>query len=276
MCLVFALLVPVLFGPAIATKYNREALVAVAFAMNWDRALALGPSYFLGHAWSLSIEAQFYLIWPLVLFFLQRGTKSLRPVLLAAAVLAFASGAWRVFLQDGGATPMRLFNGLDTRADSLMTGCLLAVVVVFCEHSRAQLVRLRWCLKLMAPVALITLIGLANLGRWPQAWVYLYGFVLAQVATAILILHVQLDHDGRIGRLLRTSWLVWLGTVSYGLYLWHFPIYMTLFALRMDPTLVILLGSALSLLVATISYYGMERPILAYKTRWGLTTPVTP
>jgi peptidoglycan/LPS O-acetylase OafA/YrhL len=111
--------------PAISGDIRQHWVAAASslYAMNWVRAFDLGPTKLLGHTWSLAIEEQFYLIWPVVLLALL--SKRIDPVkVICALILAVVS--WRLILWRGGATQFRLYCGSDTRADVLLIGCLIA------------------------------------------------------------------------------------------------------------------------------------------------------
>src|SRR5690606_18702861 len=108
---------------------------------NWARAFDWYPSsIYLSHTWSLAIEEQFYLIWPLVLITLcSRSRRPALAVALAAGLTLATVWAWRAWLLAQGADAMRVYNGLDTRADALMAGALAAAAAPWLQ---AQLIRL--------------------------------------------------------------------------------------------------------------------------------------
>jgi peptidoglycan/LPS O-acetylase OafA/YrhL len=128
-----ALALMLAFYPAIVlpftTEFSRqfEAIVAAAFyGMDWIRAFQIDAEDHIGHTWSLAVEEQFYLVWPLVLIFaMKRGG---RPVAFKVALaLVGAVAIWRIYLTESGAVPIRTYAGFDTRADALFIGCALAL-----------------------------------------------------------------------------------------------------------------------------------------------------
>ena len=91
------------------------------------------------------------------------------------------------------------------------------------------------------------------------------------IIAAALVLDILVNTRSIIRRLLAMKWLVWVGSISYGLYLWHVLIYHTIQHLGFNDLTLITVGSLVSFLVATLSYYGMERPILKLKKRFTRT-----
>ena len=98
--------------------------------MNWSRAFHFGWIGWLGHTWSLSIEEQFYLLWPLILITTYRLGRE-KGAFRCAALLAILSVLLRIYLHNTGATIDRIYNGFDTRADGLLIGCTMALARPF-------------------------------------------------------------------------------------------------------------------------------------------------
>lgn len=224
-----------------------RSIYVLAYIGNWARVAGadLGP---LNHTWSLSIEEQFYLAWPLLLVGLVRA---LTPRALVLVILggALASAALRFALAG---EEMRIMLGADTRADALLVGCALAVMVV---HGGIP-TRRPWVLA----ASLTVLVGLGALSSYQLA------LPLVAPLTAAVILEAL--HGSAP---LEIAAIRYLGRISYGVYLWHFAIVMVWREQVMALPLPLRLGGVLlsTLLLASVSYHVVERPFLRLKGRLG-------
>jgi peptidoglycan/LPS O-acetylase OafA/YrhL len=224
-------------GPHQPSDFRWATGSALGYVNNWW-LIFHDVSYFeqfgapepLNHLWSLSIEEQFYILWPFMVILGVRfvpevaNRMGVRPRLaLVALGLAVVSAVLMVVLYDPGIDPSRVYYGTDTRAQELLVGAALAMV----WPSR----RLRTDIN---PSAKRTLeaqgwIGLAVIGlmfwRCGEFSPFLYrgGFLLLSISTAMLV--AALAHPAlRIGPILGCAPMRWIGERSYGIYLWHFPI----------------------------------------------------
>lgn len=227
------------------------ALVSIGYIMNWSRAFAWFPQASLGHTWSLSMEEQFYIIWPTA-FLLMRGR---RPLLWLGTLIA-AMVAWRSFLAVGGSNPERLYNGFDTHADTLLIGCALAVA-----RPGEKLRRMAGRFAVVPVIALAAVLGGFT---YRSPFVQTVGFSLAGLATAWVI--VAAMEPGWVKRALSVRPLVYTGKISYGLYLWHAPI--LIIGPRYIPGYPALLLIPASFAVAALSHAIVEKPFLRLKTRF--------
>jgi len=262
-----------------------DAAATLLYVNNWHQVSG-GQGYFaalntprpLVHTWSLSIEEQFYLVWPLVVLGLLRWTRSLRVLLAVTVTGAVASAVAMSVLYDGGAGESRVYYGTDTRAQALLVGAALAIVLAHPLPRRRRtgpvtttsLVR-TFSLSMPARAVLIALGG-AGLGVvvWMSAvttsatsWIYHGGFALVALATAAVIASVALATASPWARALSLRPVRYLGTISYGLYLWHWPVFVVL-----DHDRTGLLGWPLflarvttSVAIAAISFHFLEMPI---------------
>jgi peptidoglycan/LPS O-acetylase OafA/YrhL len=277
-----------LLAPAAGRARLRwDGLATLAYVANWRFASSRLP-YFaqfgdpspLTHMWSLGIEEQYYLAWPLLLLGLlglarrraQRGLAT--PVLGLVLLGALASALLMAALYQPGSDPSRVYYGTDTRAQALLLGGALAIA----------LGRLRRPLPRVLADSL-GVAGLAGLGamvlRVPDSatWLYRGGFALAALAAAgAVVAAVQPEGDGRVRELLSLEPLPAIGRVSYGLYLWHWPVAVTLSPDRthLDGFPLLLLRLLVTSTVALLSYFLLEQPIRqGALRRRGLARPAT-
>jgi peptidoglycan/LPS O-acetylase OafA/YrhL len=243
-----------------------DLLAATGYVANW-RFIAAG-SYFantgvdspIQHTWSLAIEEQFYLCWPLLLAGVLALVKRPR---MTVIVLATAGGIASVLalalLYDPTAVD-RAYMGTDARIFEPMIGALGAALVTsprvrpYIELYGAHLVALGG-LGIVAGLAVI---------RPDTATYYRGGAVLFSVATLLVLMPLWVGKAGRVARALDARPLVWLGVVSYGVYLWHWPIILWLHLRDASGSQAFIRGAAvvgLTLSAAAVSYYAIERPI---------------
>ena len=245
----------------------KGVLYTLFYAANWAQVPPNPPGIgALSHAWSLSVEEQFYIVWPLMLITLLKLTAKS----LALSILAFLIGIsifLNVWFWHEHVPFLRMYFGTDTRANEILIGCFAALVLCWglLQHTN----RLKWVLH-SAAVASLAALFFAFFGFRHNEWfVYNGGFAVVSIITAILIADLVL-FPSLISRCFEFAPLVWIGKISYGLYLWHFPILEAskkLFEGRMSYFLYTLTGMVVSLLVATASYYLLERPLLGLRRR---------
>jgi peptidoglycan/LPS O-acetylase OafA/YrhL len=265
-----------LFDPAAQVSLRGDALAALGYVANWRFVLA-GADYFgrtaaespLNHLWSLAIEEQFYLLWPLVLLAVARGRQAAVWVGTVAAVGAGASAATMVLLHRGAEDVNRVYYGTDTRVHTVLIGAALAALLAprLGQSPTADdwPQPLRLLLGLVALVAAGNLICAVALVDGDQSWLYEGGLPLFSVAAALVIAQGVLVPNGLMGIALSLSPLRTVGRLSYGLYLWHWPIYLLLTASRTGlsgPALLVLRLVA-TFAVAFASDQLLERPFRA-------------
>lgn len=255
------------------TGLRGDAIATLLYVGNWH-AIYVQQSYFgkllnpspLQHTWSLAIEEQFYLVWPPVLLLILRTAgRSWRRVGLTLAVIAgLVSAGLMALLFHPGADPTRIYYGTDTRAFDLMAGIVLAFLCAARPQPTARLTR---ALHVLAPVAaallgVVWVVGGTSAGL-PKDWMFDGGFLGCAVLAMMVLADARLFDRGPLGRALATAPLHFLGTISYGIYLWHWPVivYLTNFRTGLSTTPLDITRVAVILVLSTASYYVVERPI---------------
>lgn len=262
----------VIFESGEAAGLRRDTAAALAYVTNWDLIVA-GETYFdswerpslLQHLWSLAVEEQFYIVWPLLMaggLALLRNRLTLALILGGAAASAIAMAA----LYEPGSAVTRIYYGTDTRASGLLIGAALAFVWSARQSDGGTGLRAVagvWALTLAGAVGLATLVGLTLLADGSTPFLYQGGFALVGVATAALI--VAATHErSPLAEGLGTPVLRWVGVRSYGIYLWHWPV-MVLTRPGVDVPLdgvpLFAMQVAITLALAEGSYRWVEKPI---------------
>lgn len=247
---VFYLTVPATHGEV---SFGVEVLATMFYVINW---IPTASVVLLSHAWSLAVEEQFYLLWPAFLAMLLAARKTTRQISCrVATVLAicFLFGALARLTTDWDVS-----HNTIPRLAELMVGCLLAIAAV---RGRRRAVEL-WGHPALALPALPIIFVLGWFVHPEDAWLYCGGFLAVVIASTSVIAHSFTRDSVLISAL---SWrpLRFLGVISYGIYLYHWPISRGLssdvIGLGSVPTLAIQV--ALTLILATLSFRYLEAPI---------------
>jgi peptidoglycan/LPS O-acetylase OafA/YrhL len=231
--------------------------------------------------WSLSIEEQFYLIWPLSFLLVLRAglTRTQILAVVGGAVIAvtchraalYLSRTWPTTWPEREVMIFRLYMKPDCRLDAPLIGCLAGLLASW-----------RLAPRIGRDVVVVPVAGLAFAIciapiDWP--WLYLGGFTLVALAAAVVLLHTVQNETGIFGRWLGLPGLTWIGRLSYSLYLWHYLVYLSYDHLFGQPSVrsytlrigLPFLGKvAGSFAVAAASYYLVERPFLRVKVRFAV------
>ena len=238
-----------------------DASIAFAYVINWFRALNLSAgSGYMGHTWSLSVEEQFYVLWPITLALLSRFFGVRWRLIGAILVLAFAIWMWRIYLTSSGAPYWRLYNGTDTRADAFVVGSAVAVFLRLAPVGHFP--RFERVLPMLAwPVLVFCVLATYFFVTFMNNVYYYVGIAACGIVPGALILLVLLRTSGTIlHKIFERPEAVYLGRIFYGMYLWHYPILTIMKDQFGAPNLVrVLIGFPLTVLMATLSYAYIER-----------------
>ena len=240
----------------------KSVLYSAFYVSNLVQAFGINLPDSLTHLWSLATEEQFYLLWPFLLVAALRVGVPQRflEAFLLVGIAAVAGN--RMYLALTGATPERLYYAPDTSFDPILIGCLLGLWFVSGRVPRVlQRPDLLRPLALLAGLTMMAIVLVSSV----QSRVFYWGLLLPfSVAAAIVLLFVVTDGRSGLARVLALPPLVFLGKVSYSLYLWH-PLVLVVGAEVADVPKA--LGIGLSLVVASGSYFFVERPFLRRKAR---------
>lgn len=255
---------------------RRDALATLGYVANWNSVLAR-QSYFaafsapspLLHTWSLGVEEQFYLFWPLIAFAVLAARRSARWLAGVAAAGAVGSAGLMAALVAAGSGADRLYYGTDTRAQALLAGAALGAVIGL-RPARPAAAAARRLLGAGGLAGAAGLLWLVLVVDGQSAWLYRGGFALVAAAVTAVLTAVVLVPDSPLARALATGPLAALGRISYGVYLWHLPVVLFLSPARTGWSGPALLTARLAatLAIATASYHLLEVPVRERRWRW--------
>nr|WP_194946022.1 acyltransferase family protein [Mycolicibacterium malmesburyense] len=273
------------FSTEAIANLRDDAVASFFWVANWA-FVAQRTDYFsqgappspLQHTWSLGVEEQYYLIWPLLLIavafvFCRRNPTHLRWAVLGLATVGAAASAAAAIVFVDEATLNRVYFGTDTRAQALLVGAAAAALLVrdwTTVTLAGPVIRtrwLRWVARAVSVVGLVVLGFAVHLATGSVGDFHKGLLIIVALAAAGVVGAVALDQEGPVARVLAWRPLVWLGAISYGVYLWHWPIFLaingertgwsgwSLFALRCAATLA----------VAALSWWLLEQPIRRWR-----------
>jgi peptidoglycan/LPS O-acetylase OafA/YrhL len=270
-----------LFSPESTATLRDDAVASFFWVSNWV-FVAQHTDYFsqgappspLQHTWSLGVEEQYYILWPLLLiavaaFFWARLRMAVF-VLASAGVVASAVAA---IVLTTDASLNRIYFGADTRAQALLVGAAAAALLVrdwSVLNDGGTLIRTRWGHVVARILPFIGLAVLAAAAHYATGDVQDFRsglLIVVAIAAVLVVAPVALDQGGPVARVLAWRPLVWLGAISYGVYLWHWPIFLALNGERTGwsgwPLFAI--RCAATVTVAAASWWLLEQPIRRWR-----------
>ena len=273
------------------------------YAANWVNVYRDGALGVVAHTWSLAIEEQFYLVWPMILVFLLRRRLRLSTIAVVASVGVVAASLWRVwywyhhlghrnfttyYLAMTNRLPRcspgtlchrtdvwdRIYFGSDTRADALLVGCLVAIVLFWLLPKFGARARVR-----LSAAAVVALVGCAII-VWRavvvmSGWLPVWGILALEVGVAVVIAGLVAAPRYPLARVLSIGPLAWIGRRSYAIYLFH-PVvfhYCNRKHVRLPPPVSFFFQIAIVLVIAELSHRLVEAPMLRRKRHF---EPVVP
>jgi peptidoglycan/LPS O-acetylase OafA/YrhL len=249
--------------PWLRTSVRNDGLASLAYVANW-RFIASDQGYFqtfaapspLRHMWTLAIEEQFYILWPLVAVAALRFGRGRRGIVAVCGIGIVASVAAMAATYRPG-DPLRAYYGTDSRVHVILVGALLAVLLSVWQPGPAARRRLR-TLGAVAFVAMLAAWATASGTAAP----YYHGGSLVHAAVACVVLTACL-HPGPVRAVLGLGVMAWIGRLSYGLYLFHWPIIVGLVPNRVhvDGLALDALRVGLTVVAAVASYHLVELPV---------------
>jgi peptidoglycan/LPS O-acetylase OafA/YrhL len=257
-----------LFKQELLSKLWEDSLAAVFYISNWYYVFqdlsyfeSFGVTSLLTHFWSLAVEEQFYIIWPLFIGLLLKMPKKL--VFSYTLMLAIISALGMAAMYEPGSDPSRIYYGTDTRAFSLLIGAALAMVWPSRKLSQNAPASARVSMDLTGTAALFVILYMIWQTNQYQDFLYQGGMVILSLASALLVGAVA-HPSSSLNKVLSLQPLKWIGLRSYGIYLWHYPVIaLTTPKVNVagpDPVLITF-QLTLILLLAALSYSFIEMPI---------------
>lgn len=246
------------------TKGCNDLLSAVFGYNNWWQIFrkvsyfenAGAPSPFT-HCWSLAIETQFYLIYPILLILLSKARNRGKVFAAVTAVLAMISVVLMGVLYSPDGDPSRVYYGTDTRAFSLLIGALAAI------QKEYHIIKVKLRGKLWAvigSISILILIGMMMLISSYSSFLYYGGQAIVSVLAAFVVYAVTVSRS-LLNIILGSSILKWIGDRSYSIYLWHYPIIVLMSGGKRATWWIVILEVVLSVGFAELSYRFIETPV---------------
>lgn len=236
------------------TRIGLDVVLSLLYVSDYGISFWGVPEH-IRHTWSLSVEEHFYLIWPA--FLITTRKLSDRALLQVLLVMFAVATIWRVadcLIWDDW---VRTYYRFDTRLSGMILGAVLAVGQwKVSEHAAAK----------MGGIALYLLALMVVALRWKAMPSLMIGTLAAELAAAALIIALTSGHETSVSKMLSRPWLVYLGVLSYSIYLWHYGF---AYVLRdaINPVWAFVISLGASVVISAISHKYVEKPIKAWVNR---------
>lgn len=261
-----------IFESEIIRTVKEDGIAAFVYMSNWWYIIE-DVSYFeaseprpLMHLWSLAIEEQFYIIWPVILLVMVLKFNNYKHIMLAVFSMTLISLLWMMFLALPYEDNSRVYFGTDTRLQTLLLGVLLAFIWPPFKLKRDIGRKIKLWIDSIGIGALMILTIFFITVDDSSHWIYYGGLYLITLVTLLLIAS-SVHPSTVLPKILGNPLFLWIGTRSYSLYLWHYPIIVLInlnFVQGQVPFYIILFQILLTVLCAEISYRWIETPFRRY------------
>lgn len=260
--LVVSFLIAIWEGSSLTYQWN-STWSALLFISNWTfEPFFLQTQDDLGHLWSLAVEEQFYIVWPLVFFALRRLRIHWSVITVAMAVLVVVIAIHRSSLWNSQVPWIFIYLKTETRSDAILIGCMFAYIFRYVSISPKLL-------RILGYISITLLIMVAYFySDVEKSFLYQGGFSFIALLAGMVILAVVLV-PSFAGPVVNSRMLIWWGQRSYGMYLWHLPIF-RLFGRNEfveSDFLRIVIATGISLVVAELSWRVIEQPFIRIKNK---------
>lgn len=259
-------LATLIFKPEQIISIKHDAFAAIFYVSNWWY-IATDVNYFeqfafmpLKHLWSLAIEEQFYIVFPIVLIALLLKIKKYRNVTLIFWIISLISLLLMVWIPQPHMQHSRVYFGTDTRLQTMLLGVILAFIWPPFKLKQNPNPSLRFIIDSIGAIGILILLLLFIKVDDNSDWIYNGGFYLISGITLFVIISV-VHPSGYFAKLIGNPFFVYIGKRSYSLYLWHFPVISFLHSYYVEgqvPLYVYALDILLTIFFAEISYRFIE------------------
>ncbi|MBT2286753.1 acetyltransferase [Paenibacillus polymyxa] len=256
--------------PARLLSLKGDFISSVFYVNNWYLIFhevsyfeSFGPASPIGHLWSLSIEEQFYVVWPILLLLGLKFAPRRGKLVLCMLGVALLSALAMTLMYVPGTDPSRVYYGTDTRAFAILIGAALAVVWPSWKLGTRISPVARTSLDVIGALGVFVLITRIHGTNQYDDSLYQFGFLSLSLVTAVIIA-VLVHPASRLGNILGCRPLTWLGKRSYSLYIWHYPVIILMKPEGSSEGLEltqILLRLAITVGLSIVSYELIEEPI---------------
>ncbi|AVQ32684.1 acyltransferase [Staphylococcus muscae] len=271
----FSVIYVVMFETEILKEIKGDAVAALIYISNWWYIFQ-DIDYFdqfkpmpLKHLWSLAVEEQFYIFYPLVLWAFLKIFKNKKWVLITFFVISIFSALWMFYLSMPDANNSRTYFGTDTRLQTLLLGVIFAFIWPAFKLKANPAKTSRMFIDTLGMIALVALLTLFVTVNEQQFWLYQGGFYAISLLTLIIIASV-VQPKGLVAKAMGNPFFLYIGKRSYSLYLWHFVIITFVhknFVAGQYPYYVYIIDVVLTMIMAEISYRYIETPFRRYGMR---------